>query len=123
MKTAVDRRKSLAQYIKCYATAIPFRSNCAEFLRLLGKLCRQQGKLPQAFVHFRIAVSLDPASSDACIALSQILEQIYPRTYDPKIERALESCFASPAVEYQTLALAICKGVAWDRSRPGKRPG
>jgi hypothetical protein len=72
--------------------------------------------LSQALGHFQTAVCLDPASTDACIALSQVLGQIYPRTYDAKVERALEACFASPAVEYPTLAEAAGRQV---RSKHG----
>ena len=56
-----------------------------------------------------MAVCLDLASTDTCIALYQILEQIYPRTYGPKLERSLGSCFASPAVYYRILAEAAGK--------------
>lgn len=116
MKTLVDYLKPLAQHIARSATAIALKSDSAEFHMRLGKLRRQRGKLLQALAHFQMAVCLDPASTDACIALSRILVQIHPRTYDPKLERALEACFASPAVDYKTIAEAAGKQV---RSKHG----
>ena len=111
MRAAVGRFKSLAQHIERYATAITLKSESADFHRRLGKLHRERGRLPQALAHYQKAVCLDPASTDTCIALSQILRQIFRRSYDPKLEQALEACFASPAVEYQMLAEAAGRQV------------
>ncbi len=106
MTAAVGRFKSLAQHIARYAAAITLKSESADFHRRLGKLRKERGRLPQALAHYQKAVCLDPASTDTCIAFSQILGQIMPRSYDPRLEQALEACFASPAVEYQMLAQA-----------------
>ncbi len=111
MRAAVGRFKSLAQHIERYATAIMLKSESADFHRHLGRLHRERGRLPQALAHYQKAVCLDPASTDTCIALSQILRQIFRRSYDPKLEQALEACFASPAVEYQMLAEAAGRQV------------
>ena len=116
MKSATGSLKSLAQYLERAGTTIALKSGSAGFHRRQGERRTQQGNLSHALMHFKIAVCLEPDSTDACIALSEILRQTHPVAYDPKLARALEACFASPAVEYPTLAAAAGRQV---RSKHG----